>query len=108
MQAVEHYRLALEADPVDVNPSAYAETQYHIAVTMLDIAQKSGRQEDLDAARAAANASHEVYLAAGQHQYDRYFDNIETGIQLIVALLGIKLKQNGLAAQGQRNQNRKK
>mgnify|MGYP002382427764 FL=1 len=94
-KAVEHYKQALSAYPVETNPAGYAETQYNIAVTLLDIGMKTGRQEDFDAARAAAKASHDVYLAADQHQYDSYYDNLEQGIQLAEAQWAIKRKQGG-------------
>jgi uncharacterized caspase-like protein len=96
-QAVEHYRLALEAYSVGSNPGAYAETQYNIAVTMLDIGRKTHRQEDLDAARAAAKASQDVYHAAGQMQYDQYYDTLEAGIELVEAEAIVKRKQRALA-----------
>jgi uncharacterized caspase-like protein len=115
MQAVDHYRLALEAYPVDSNPGAYAQTQYNIAATMLDIGRRTHRQEDLDAARAAAKASQDVYHAAGQMQYDQYFDTIEAGIEEIEAgggaagerkQAGREDEGGGRADQQDQNQNR--
>jgi tetratricopeptide (TPR) repeat protein len=102
VQAVEHYRLALEVFTVDTNPSDYAETQYNMAVTLLDMGKKTGDQAVLDAARAAAKAAHDVYLAAGQHQYDQYFERLEAGIQLVETEWLIKRKQEELADKGKK------
>lgn len=85
--AVEHYRLALEAYPVDENPASYAETQYNIAIALLNIAGKTGSQEALDATREAAQASYEVYAAAGQTQYEPYFQQLQAGIETIQAAI---------------------
>jgi uncharacterized caspase-like protein len=83
--AVEHYQMALEAYTVDENPAAYAETQYNLALALLDIAARTGSQEALDATRQAAKASHDVYAAAGQSQYDRYFEQIEANVDALQA-----------------------
>ena len=72
-QACDHYRLALEEYPRDVNPIGYADTQYNIALTLLEIARKTGKKQDFDATRAAIEASHSVYTEAGQTQYDAVF-----------------------------------
>ena len=70
---------------MDENPAAFAETQYNLAVALLNIAGKTGSQEALDATREAAKASHDVYEAAGQSQYDPYFQQIAAGIDAIQA-----------------------
>ena len=72
-EACDHYRLALEVYPRDVNPIGYADTQYNIALVLLEIARKTGKQQDFDATRAAIEASHSVYLEAGQ-THTRVFD----------------------------------
>lgn len=98
-RAVEHYRLALEGRPLAANPNAYAETQYNLAVTLTQIGSRTGDQATFDAARAAAKASHEVYIAAGQRQFDTHFDNIEIGIQMAEMEWLVKRRQKELAGQ---------
>jgi hypothetical protein len=56
-----------------------------MAIALLNIAGKTGSQEALDATREAAKASHDVYAAAGQTQYDRYFEQIDAHIEAIQA-----------------------
>jgi uncharacterized caspase-like protein len=93
VQAVEHYRLALEVFTVDTSPADFAETQYNLAVTLLDIGRKTGDRDVLAAARAAAQASYDVYLAAGQHQYDQQFANLDAAIRQVEAELAGKGKK---------------
>ena len=95
-EACDHYRLALEEYPRDVNPIGYADTQYNIALTLLEIARKTGKKQDFDATRAAIEASHSVYVEAGQTQYDQYFQNLELDVQ-------IGRDSNGRSRRGRRN-----
>src|SRR5262249_8250014 len=84
-QSVDHYRLALDAYPVDEDPAALAATQYNLSLALLNMAGKTGSQEALDATREAAKASYDVYQAAGQSQYDPYFQQIAASIDAIQA-----------------------
>ena len=98
-EARDHYLLALEVYPREVNPIGYADTQYNIALTLLEIARKTGQQQDFDATRAAIEASHSVYLEAGQTQYDQYFQNLELDVQMAELEWTVKTRQKELQEQ---------
>jgi tetratricopeptide (TPR) repeat protein len=99
--ACDHYRLALQEYPRDLNPIGYADTQYNIALTLLEIAKKTGEKKDFDATRAAIEESHSVYVEAGQTQYESYFENLQLGVQLAETEWVIKKRQKELQAEEQ-------
>lgn len=79
-KAVEHYRLALTAYDRDANPMSFADTNYNLSLVMLELGKQAADRSVLAEAKAALDACREIYHAAGQRQYDSFFDSIEAGI----------------------------
>ncbi len=79
-KAVEHYRLALTAYDRDANPMSFADTNYNLALVMLELGKQAADRLVLAEAKAALAACRDIYHAAGQRQYDSFFDSIEAGI----------------------------
>ena len=95
----KHYRLALEVYDRDRNPTGFADTNYNIAMVLLELGKQTGDRAVLAEALAALNASRDIYHAAGQRQYDTYFNNIEMGIQLADLEAIVSEKQRELERQ---------
>lgn len=81
-KAVEHYRLALSVYDRASNPMSFADTNYNLALVMLELGKQVADRAVLAEARVALDASRDIYHAAGQFQYDSFFDTIEAGIEL--------------------------
>ena len=93
--AATHYRLALDVYDRDRNPTGFADTNYNIAMVLLELGKQTSDRAVLAEAQQALNASRDIYHAAGQRQYDTFFNNIEMGIQLadLEAIVAEKQKE---------------
>ncbi|HTV70567.1 MAG TPA: caspase family protein [Rhizobiaceae bacterium] len=91
-KAEKHYRLALEAHDKAANPVSYADTHYNIALLLLELGKQTSDRDVLARAKVSLDECRNVYHAAGQRQYDSFFDNIQVGIELADLDLVVKDK----------------
>jgi len=96
-EAAKHYRLALEEYDRDTNAIGFADTNYNLALVLLELGKQTADRAVLAEAKVALDACVQVYHAAGQTQWDSYFENIEAAILLADTdlLVKEKLKQAG-------------
>ena len=93
-KAALHYRLAISAyDPV-ANPIGHADAQYNLSLLLLELGRQTSDRAILAEALAALSACRTIYHAAGQTQWDGFFDNVEAAITLVDTelLIAEKLK----------------